>query len=144
MRNTKVEVHMTKHLVSIFFVAAAIPLFAQDPHKLTANVPFNFTAGTTVFQAGDYEITKNSTGMITVRSADRRQVAMLMTMPVIASSVSATGRLVFLRSGERYFLSELWEPGTTDGSAVPPSRAERELRSRNGIPAKARVSVALR
>ena len=135
---------MTKHLVSIFMIAASIPLVAADTHKLMANVPFNFTAAGTVFQAGDYQITREA-GVVTIRTADRSKAAMVLTNSVEANSPSATGRLVFLRSGEQYFLSEIWEPGNSSGSVVPPSNSkERELRSRNGVPARARVSVALR
>src|SRR5438045_3642033 len=144
MRKTKPEVHMTKHLISIFMVAAAIPVFAADSHKLIASVPFNFTAGEVAFQAGDYQITRNGVVMVAIRSADRSKAAMVLTNSVVANAPSATGRLVFFRSGEQYFLSEVWEPGSSSGSALPPSSKERELRSRSGVPSRARVSVALR
>jgi hypothetical protein len=135
---------MTKHLVSILIVAA-LPLLAQDGHTLRVSIPFNFTAGAKTFEAGDYAVTKSpGTGVITLRSDDRKSAAMFLTRQLDSSSVSATGRLTFHRSGEQYFLAEIWEPGSNSGSAIPVSKAERELRTRSGIPARVQVSVALR
>jgi len=136
---------MIKHLAPIILMAAAaIPVFAADPHELTANIPFHFTAGAKTFQPGDYVVTRNLTGVIKISSVDRTNSAFLISTPVIASTVPKTGLLVFHRSGERYFLWEVWEPGNNSGSEVPPSKAEGERQSRSGVPARARVSVALR
>jgi hypothetical protein len=54
------------------------------------------------------------------------------------------GRLVFKKYGDTYFLSEIWSPDRTQGSALLKTKTEREM-ARNTQPSEtAQVLLALR
>jgi len=55
---------------------------------------------------------------------------------------TTTGKVIFHRYGERYFLSEIWTPNGPTGR-VTPSKAERELKANGGEKQMASVGIPL-
>jgi hypothetical protein len=109
--------------VAAGFVTAGSAL-AQD-HKVTANVPFNFTVDGRTLPAGNYTIGNdaNSPRMLTI--ADRKDGVAVMAITIPDSGYAADNKLVFHRYGNQYFLSEV---RTTSGAMtchLPTSKQEK-------------------
>jgi hypothetical protein len=91
--------------VAAGFVTAGSAL-AQD-HKVTANVPFNFTVEGRTLPAGNYSIGNdvNSPRLLTI--TDRKDGVAIMAITIPDSGNAADNKLVFHRYGNQYFLSEV-------------------------------------
>jgi hypothetical protein len=96
---------------------------AQTSHHpaLTVKVPFEFVVGNQTFPAGTYKFQSlnsapsNATiDYLVVRSMDGRLYQAIVG-DVFGSEESSNPRLLFTRSGDRTFLSEVWEPGKQAG-----------------------------
>jgi hypothetical protein len=96
-------------------------------HRLTADVPFAFTAGNTKLPAGQYHIDSPMPNVVRLSSADRSVNAMLIVNSSTRTALDRDGKLVFNKYGERCFLANIWAPGASDGVSVRPSAAEREF-----------------
>src|SRR5204863_1409692 len=100
---------MTTKLIRTFGVAlfAAASLLAQGSQNIVVDVPFGFHMGPSIFPAGEYTVyTDASTGLVRMRSADSKASAMIQTHAVQSRATSGTGKLVFHRYGDEYFLSQ--------------------------------------
>lgn len=94
---------------------------------LKATIPFAFQAGTRRMPAGAYEITLLSPHTMLLRGSAPHAVQFVMTNPAISSQTQDTGRLIFAHYGSRYFLHEIWKPGTNEGVHCPRAAAEKEI-----------------
>lgn len=101
-------------------------LMAQGP--MHATIPFDFTIGSKSFAAGEYTVKQDvANSVVAIQSADHRSTMMTLTNTVQASKTPDKGKLVFNRYGDRYFLSQVWTPGTDVGRQLLTSPAEKEL-----------------
>ena len=98
--------------------------FAQTSRHAAAavEVPFAFVVGNQAFPAGDYEFhsllasvaDKGTVDVLVVRSMNGELYRAIVT-DVVGSTEPVRPRVVFTRSGERVFLSEVWESGKFSG-----------------------------
>ena len=116
-------------------IASATNAFAQRTHVMV-DVPFPFQEGTHSFPAGVYHIEETSANMLLVRSENGDQIKLVMALGETCLKAPSTGKLVFHKYGDRYFLSDIWRANSTVGRQMLVSRAEKELR---GTPAKWRA-----
>jgi len=103
---------------------------AHTFNLITANVPFDFSDGTTGFSAGKYEIEPfgaNSTAGIRITSYDRKAHGTRLTIAAGGISPKNETTLVFHRYGDKYFLSQVWTAGDNAGLQLPTSSAERAI-----------------
>ena len=138
--------------IALLTLAAAATARAQSaPRAQAADIPFEFTAGDQTFPAGVYRVervnTQTDRAALSIKSGDGRLSVLVQTMPVETrpGAPSESAMLVFNRYGDRYFLSQIWQPSDEAGLELPKSRAERALRRgpRASRPAPARETVAL-
>ena len=96
-------------IFAIFFGLTAAGVQAQSPSKVVVNIPFEFSAAKTTLKAGAYTISRTSADLLTLRSEDGKSTVILIA-PVTNASTdpNAVERLVFSKSGEQYFLSQIW------------------------------------
>ncbi|MGD1082570.1 MAG: hypothetical protein ABR881_30015 [Candidatus Sulfotelmatobacter sp.] len=97
---------------------------AQTSHHtaLTVKVPFEFVVGNQTLPAGTYKFlsllnsvpSKATIDVLEVRSTEGHLYKAVVT-DVVGSEEPNNPRLVFTRSGDRAFLSEVWEPGKSAG-----------------------------
>ena len=109
-------------------VTIAAPLSAQSV-RLTANIPFEFSAGDKTLPAGAYSVMSTSTpNLIQVRNVETHASMLALTGSLDSGVLSRAGapRLVFNRYGDHYVLSQIWG-GSEFGCKLPKSRTEREL-----------------
>jgi len=135
--NTKVY----KSLAAFALLAMVVqPIFAQSAGALKITIPFNFTIGKTQLPSGDYTIQSLSGAEVRVQSDgnDNRPSVIFLTVPAGSKGTSETGKLVFNRYGDQYFLSEIWQPVNSReralGRALIKSRAEIELAKKMSRP----------
>jgi len=82
---------------------------AQAPSKVEVNIPFEFSAGKTTLKPGKYTIKRMSGDNLTLRSEDGNSSVILNApLTLTSSDPNAIERLVFYKSGEQYFLSQIW------------------------------------
>jgi hypothetical protein len=119
---------------------AAGTAFGQG--KLVADIPFEFSLSRTVLPAGQYDVTA-AHGVLTLHCYASGTGALATVTDLGLPSSQAKERvLVFNKYGDKYFLAEVWPaPGTTDGAAVPQSKAEREIARGASV---ARVTIPVR
>jgi hypothetical protein len=115
--------------MSVFVAALATvaiaPVFAEQP--LHARIPFDFKAGVTRLQKGEYHVSFPSQSVVLIQTPDHRQSAMLLTSPRSTRTPATDGKLVFNRYGDQLFLSGVWSPGNAMGRELRQSKAEKEL-----------------
>lgn len=106
----------------------AVPLAAQT-HRLTADIPFEFTAGGKVMPAGEYSIVLRSdlSGVVQLVATDAKQSAFALGYGIGGGKDQEDSRLTFNKYGNQYFLAEIWTQGHSSGLGLQKSRTEREV-----------------
>lgn len=119
-------------LVSIialaFVTAVASNAQSGGRSKLNANIPFDFVVGDKTLAAGEYsikEITTSSDDALAIRSRDSKHSAIRLTNAVSSSAPGKRASLTFRRYGNRYYLAQVWLPGSTEGREMLRSKDER-------------------
>lgn len=96
--------------------------YAQSAESVRAQIPFDFKVGNTTLPAGEYRLKYDpaeSQGVLTVRSADGRHEAFVLTEAVAArKGTPVANRLEFEREGASYVLSEVFSDGSNVGLEI--------------------------
>src|SRR5262249_39242850 len=87
---------------------------AQEP-RVKANIPFDFVVGDRVLPAGEYTVSQVTGEAIAILSEDRKANALTVTSACASADSSKSTRLVFHALGGRYFLSQIWVAGYSQG-----------------------------
>jgi hypothetical protein len=110
-------------------LAAAAALGQSNPAVLKANILFPFVVANHTLPAGHYEV--STLGEQTIRIANsHKQGAFVLTSRVNGNAAESSGRLVFYRYLDTYFLAQVWSPANHIGRQLYKSRAEEELESK--------------
>jgi hypothetical protein len=135
----KKENPMNNHIFNILkaFSACAVLavscLCAQSDHKTITAVPFDFMVGNQHMSAGTYDITTDQSTVL-VRGEDNGSATFALAFWAHADKTQDRAKLVFKRYGDRYFLSQVWYPGTNQGRELRISKVEQELARNSGKP----------
>jgi hypothetical protein len=120
---------MTKRLFYGFASAAlaAACLYAQSP--ITAQIPFAFHVGDSIFPAGSYTASTNTSGsaVLRLRAADGKATAMVLSNGLNWPGAPTQPRFVFNKYGDEYYLSQVWTTPDGNGRQLVQSRREAEL-----------------
>ena len=114
-------------------VLAASCFSAQFDHKTIAAVPFDFMVGNQHMAAGTYDVTTDQNTVL-IRGEENDSATFALAFSAYASKTQERAMLVFKRYGDRYFLSQVWYPGTNQGHELGISKLERELARNSGKP----------
>jgi hypothetical protein len=112
--------------LGLFFAVSGVQ--AQE-NGVKADVPFDFVVGNQVLPAGEYLVTAQGSAnqAILIRSTDSKNSAMTVTFRCGSANPSKDTKLVFHTLGGRYFLSQVWAQGYSQGRELRKSSAEIEL-----------------
>ena len=119
----------TKVLVAVCLATwlAAVSAFGQAP--LRAKIPFQFTAGSKVLPAGEYEFRYDAASKaMAVKGGANGPSATLLVRTRLAAAMHTTpadSHIVFDKVGDKHFLSEVWIPGV-DGFLLHPMKGPHE------------------
>jgi hypothetical protein len=120
---------------------------ARAQEAVLANIPFQFTAGEMTLPAGEYRVQKvrDSSSALVIRSTDGKGAAMVITFAAAVNAPQAKSKLVFRRYGNRYFLTQVWSAGSSQGRELRKSAKEKEqaLAARNETPDQVTIVARL-
>jgi len=129
-------------LLSLIVTLSAIYGHAQGQTLIRkVKIPFDFSVSDKTFPAGVYSVTRVNPEKVMLRlsSEGGGESINIITNPVQAKESPKTGKLIFRRYGETYFLSQVWESDEIQGRQLLKSRTERsverDLAERGGRPA---------
>jgi hypothetical protein len=114
-------------------VLAVSCLSAQSDHKTIAAVPFDFMVGERHMAAGTYDVTTGPSTVL-IRGEENGSATFALASWAYANKTQEQAKLVFKRYGDRYFLSQVWYPGTNQGRELGISKVEREFARNSGKP----------
>jgi hypothetical protein len=100
---------------------------AQGP-SVRATIPFDFAVGDQVLPAGEYVVSPEGVNVaIAIRSTEGGGTVLSTTQACTSALPSQKTQLVFHLVGGRYFLSQIWAQGYSNGRQLPKSKAETRL-----------------
>lgn len=138
---SKVRAGVVAGAMALGVVAIAAP--QAHAQEMTANVPFSFEGNGTHFSPGKYVVIADSPRMLELSNQTTGQRAILLTHSAEQLQPNAKGELIFRRVGDRYFLKQAWSVGSTTGTELPTSRAEKEAQIAQTETPRSNVIVAL-
>jgi len=89
---------------------------SEHSHLLRVTVPFSFVVAGQRFQPGEYFVTENANGVITVQGAGK--AAAVLSIPMTAPKEGQTSALRFIDNAERDLVSVAMEGEGTRGVPV--------------------------
>lgn len=128
---------MKKHALSVvailsLLVTMTFTNYAAPAGKLRVDIPFDFAVGKAKMPAGQYTVERTyNTRILLIRNLDGRTGIFSGIHGGQSSKKPSEAKLVFNRYGNQYFLSQVWEEGSTTAMQLPMSRAERKLAKRS-------------
>jgi hypothetical protein len=117
--------------VAVGLFASTASAKAQDGHRVDVRIPFAFQVGSVQMPAGSYAMhVRFSHKIVQLEEQGSRKPALVLLSgsPSEDAKSQRTGRLIFHRYGDRYFLREVWDGDSGPGVVSPPSREEKMLR----------------
>lgn len=96
-------------ILTVIVALTTATVQAQSASKVKVSVPFQFSAGSATLKSGVYSIRRVSADILMLRSEDGKS-KVLLSAPVTRTSndPKAIEKVVFIRDGDRYSLSEIW------------------------------------
>jgi len=132
---------LKKQILSIvatltLIIPMAIIGFAGLRARVSADVPFNFIIGDKEFKAGKYTIGRvpamGTSETLILRSADNTE-AFNFNVNNVYGKGEPRAKLVFNRYGNQYFLAQVFDGQSEQGSALLKSKAEREAAKKRDV-----------
>jgi hypothetical protein len=116
-------------LLTLGALATCTGAFAQ---QLKANIPFEFTVGSTTMPAGEYSVSSPIHDVIELQSANRQSVAIVTGNQSYDELKShAGGQLIFTKYGNQYFLDHVLCPTVSSlNMDIASGKAEKRARAR--------------
>jgi len=116
---------IAKSLLLVLTVALCVAgAQAQSQTMLKGDVPFNFIVGNQNLPAGEYTV-KSLENEIEAWYGPDGHAFILRTIPMGELASADTTKLVFLHSGDQYYLSEVWSEGVSH--EVRASRTQQQI-----------------
>jgi hypothetical protein len=127
MMNSKISTFRSALLVAaLAFAPVTASLHAQTADRVQVNIPFAFQNGSTVLPAGTYTFA-DSNHILTVRGRVDSSLS-LSRVEDSGSTAPKTGKVVFQRYGDKYFLREVWQANESNHTVVIKTIAEIKAR----------------
>ena len=113
-------------LIVCLLMMTVASVSAQSNGHIRINIPFDFAAGRVQLKAGEYIVRPSSEGIVVLRRInDRTDTFLFAPNTIQRPENNLSGKLVFHRYGNEYFLAELWTSRNTVGRSVNRTGAER-------------------
>ena len=115
--------------VGVFLVAllaTSIAVSQSNRGETVAYIPFTFTVANRSFPPGHYTVTRLNQTLLRIFNS-YNQGTVFLTHSAEGVAPEETGKMVFHRYGNSYFLSEVWGPASSARHQLSESRAEAEL-----------------
>jgi hypothetical protein len=128
---------------AVLAVATLVPaLHAQDANMAgKANVPFAFETANQHFEPGSYIIRMETPYVISIEG--KSGTGFVLARPGGNLEPAKTSKIVFHRTGDKYFLAEVWVTGKAGRVDVVRSKAESQLEVAGKKTAPSGIAVAM-
>jgi hypothetical protein len=115
-------------VLAVVLAAGTIPAYTQTEMGLRVNIKFPFIFAGKTLPAGTYDIEKSPPNHISLRAAvasktEAAVLALYITRIAGGETPMALHQVVFDRTGDQCYLSEVWFPGQ-DGYLVQATKGE--------------------
>ena len=124
-----------RNLLATFIVIAAlglVPAFAQNTMRVTADIPFAFTAGTQTLPAGQYVFVADANSAIALLyNADAGKGVAVLTALNTGTGSAKDASLTFHRYGNKSYLAAVWSSLSGSGRVMTATKGEREAEKAN-------------
>ena len=147
MKNTFTSKLQSTLLIGVLatgVLASASHAVAQGT-AMKVTVPFAFQNGAQLLPAGTYRIDLNTEHLMILHGTVSNAAGIAMTFPEQRSKASATGKVVFHRYGDHYYIREVWIAGSTEGRECVMSHAEKREKQRlvaeNSTPSNVEIAM---
>ena len=125
--------------VVLFFslITLVASINAQGTQRFKVDVPFQFILNGQTLTAGIYTIERTDPAkpnIITLKKVGGRIVRLVLTQRVEKDNPSTASSLIFVRREEKYYLCQVWNVGSMNGSEIPSAyEGERSDRQRKDL-----------
>lgn len=116
---------------------------ASAQTKLTATIPFAFTAGNQHLAAGSYSVEQVSRCFLAVRNNKTSRTTVLMVRKEEGRKLESSSRLVFQRDGRGMYLAQAWFAGSSEHDQTV-AKPKPNLEYAKGTDAAPSIEVALK
>lgn len=113
----------------VVLLATAAAAVGQNDLALAADIPFPFVVANHTLPAGHYELSAVGDQGVTYIVGSHNQRAFARTLKVERRAPERSGKIVFHRYQDTYFLTQIWAPTQRMGKQLYKSDAEEELES---------------
>jgi len=110
----------------VTFLAALMAASSAAAQTNQGDIPFAFSVANQTLPPGRYTTIQITSTLLRIFNSHNQGVVVLTT-GVDSKESEGTGKMVFHRYGDDYFLSEVWAPAGQTGRKVVQSRAEDEV-----------------
>ncbi|HUC55153.1 MAG TPA: hypothetical protein VMR90_13965 [Candidatus Cybelea sp.] len=140
----KKRVFVTATLFLLSIVVASQVAQADEP--MLVNIPFAFVVGNLTLPAGEYrvETLDRNSAVVLIRCSGAGPSAMVLSNAAQAKDKPTQSKLIFMRYNNRYFLSQVWNAGSTSGRQLQKSQAEKEIAQSARFETKGEVTLVAR
>ena len=121
---------LTLLAITSLLAASLRPAAAQVVYPLEFNIPFDFTVSEKTFPAGTYTVSPMSSyseGVFALRDMDSKKEIVFLAESAESANVPRKSELIFVKVGDHYFLSEIFEAGNATGERLSETRLEKRL-----------------
>lgn len=116
--------------LAVLFLAG-LAAAQSDGQRLTANIPFEFTVGSTSLPAGQYEFTRTGGNIFLVRDADRHSLFTVSSASIDTNGLSEKSTLKFATIDGRHVLVQIWNESAAIGNEFSYGHAYVDLAKRS-------------
>ncbi len=123
-------------VASFFAIEGGTHARAQVVDSIVADIPFGFTVRNTTLPAGEYTIKRLDSvdpGMMVITSADHSEKLVFLVVSAEGRKVPDQTKLIFDHVGDQYFLSEIFEEGSSVSAELKRSHAEQQLEREGAV-----------
>ncbi len=133
---------ITSLSILVFCITLGSTSASAQIRRFEVTLPFGFQAAETKFSPGSYIIEQETNKNLTIRARKGNESASIHVGSLPHQSVFSPPKtwLVFHRSGDNYFLAEVWRKHI--GVSIPLSAAEKQLRDSGAELVTVQVNVS--
>jgi len=115
--------------IAVFVTALTTTASGQTSKTVRVNVKFDFQIGDRIYPAGEYRIELmrgQSDNVLLIRNVRDAKRTQLMLAGHLNAGQRRAPKLVFLKEGKSYFLTEIFLESGQWGYSIPPARRQLE------------------
>ena len=127
MKNTRLNSILTSSVIACALAIgslASTQTAAAQNNMIKVTIPFDFQTGSQSLPAGTYRVHRESPDVIRLQGPGRASGLVIM-YSATKTKAPDYGMLVFDRTGDKYFLRQVWTAGDPDGLECRKSNAEK-------------------